>query len=156
MFVREAHYQPLTQLSFTSDEAFLFSGGEDAVVHVWRMLDLVDFNLRSEETNPVQSWNEHELPITGIICTGGSSMTARLYTSSLDQTVKVCAFLILQANIDMGHKYSIAAKHNRLSKRSNLFYHRSSRTCSVCWTVRIHCSPIQSHPIYPRTIQICS
>jgi pre-rRNA-processing protein IPI3 len=94
LFVREAHYQPLTQLLFTSDEGFLFTGGEDAVVHVWRMLDLVDINLRSDESTPVQSWNEHTLPITGIICTSGSSMTARLYTSSLDQTIKVAVSLI--------------------------------------------------------------
>ena len=89
MFAREAHYQPLTELCFTSDEGFLFTGGEDAAVHVWRMLDLVDFSLRSEESTPVQSWNEHTLPITGIVCTLGSSITARLYTSSLDKTVKV-------------------------------------------------------------------
>ena len=75
-------------MSFTSDEALLFTGGEDAVIHTWRMMELVDFNLRSEEIMPVQSWNEHTLTITGIICGNGTAMTARVYTSSLDQTVK--------------------------------------------------------------------
>lgn len=89
LFAREAHYQPLTQMSFTSDEALLFTGGEDAVIHSWRVMDLVDFNLRSEEIMPVQSWNEHTLAITGIICGSGTAMTARVYTASLDQTVKV-------------------------------------------------------------------
>jgi hypothetical protein len=53
------------------------------------MMDLVDFSLRSEEIMPVQSWNEHTLAITGIICGNGTAMTARVYTASLDQTVKV-------------------------------------------------------------------
>ncbi len=61
LFAREAHYQCLTQISFTMDEALLFTGGEDAVVHAWRVTDLVDFDLRSEEIMPVQSWNEHTL-----------------------------------------------------------------------------------------------
>ena len=89
LFAREAHYQPLTQICFTADEALLFTGGDDAGVHSWRLLDLVDSNLRSEEIMPVQSWNEHTLAITGIVCGNGTALNARVYTSSLDQTVKV-------------------------------------------------------------------
>jgi hypothetical protein len=89
LFAREAHYQPLTEISFTSDEALLFTGGEDAVIHTWRVIDLVDFDMRSEEIVPILSWNDHTLAIRGIICGSGTAMTARVYTSSLDQTVKV-------------------------------------------------------------------
>lgn len=89
LFAREAHYQPLTQICFTADEGLLFTGGDDAVIHSWKLLDLVDSNLRSEEIMPVQSWNEHTLAITGVLCGGGTVMNARLYTASLDQTVKV-------------------------------------------------------------------
>jgi pre-rRNA-processing protein IPI3 len=92
LFAREAHYQAFTQLCFTSDEALLFTGGEDAAIHVWRTLDLVDNDKRSEEIMPVQSWNDHTLAITGVICGNGPATTARLYTSSLDQTVKVLYF----------------------------------------------------------------
>ena len=67
----------------------MFTAGEDAVVHTWRVMDLVDFEMRSEEIMPVLSWNEHSLAITGIICGSGTAMTARVYTASLDQTVKV-------------------------------------------------------------------
>src|SRR5579859_960458 len=105
LFAREAHYQPLTQICFTADEALLFTGGEDAVVHSWRLLDLVDFNLRSEEIMPVQSWNEHTLAITGITCGSGTAMNARVYTSSLDQTVKVIP-PTPQLNIDLGCVYA--------------------------------------------------
>jgi pre-rRNA-processing protein IPI3 len=106
LFAREAHYQPLTQLCFTADEALLFTGGEDAAVHSWRLLDLVDFNLRSEEILPVQSWNEHTLAITEIICGSGTAMNARVYTSSLDHTIKV-DFRALHLIIDLGRLYII-------------------------------------------------
>jgi pre-rRNA-processing protein IPI3 len=89
LFAREAHYQPLTEICFSKDEALLFTGGGDAAVHTWRVMDLVDLNMRSEEVMPVQSWNEHILPITGLICGSGTAFTARVYTSSLDQTVRV-------------------------------------------------------------------
>lgn len=89
LFAREAHYQPLAQICFAADEALLFTGGDDAVVHSWRLLDLVDSNLRSEEVMPIQSWNEHTLAITGVVCGNGTALNARVYTSSLDQTVKV-------------------------------------------------------------------
>ena len=70
----------------------VFTGGEDAAVQTWRLLDLVDFNKRSEEIMPVQTWNEHSLSITGIICGNGTAMNSRVYTSSLDQTLKVIEF----------------------------------------------------------------
>jgi pre-rRNA-processing protein IPI3 len=79
----------LSQICFTNDEALCITGGDDAVVHIWRTMDLVDLNKRSEEIMPIQSWNEHNLPITGIVSGNGTSVTARIYTSSLDQTVRV-------------------------------------------------------------------
>lgn len=118
LFAREAHYQPLTHLSFTSDEAFLFSGGDDAVIHTWRVLDLVDFNLRSEEIVPIQSWNEHTLAVTGIVCGSGTAMSARVYTSSMDKTVKV-AILILRVDKDLGYFYPVTDDYDLVSKRSN-------------------------------------
>ena len=122
LFAREAHYQPLTHLCFTSDEAFLFSGGDDAVIHTWRLLDLVDFNLRSEEIVPIQSWNEHTLAVTGIVCGSGTAMAGRVYTSSLDKTVKV-VILILRVDKDLGYVYPVADDHNLVPKRSNCIGH---------------------------------
>ena len=90
MFAREAHYQALTHLCFSADEGVLLSGGGDGVVHCWQTMDLVDFHLRSEEITPLQSWNEHTLPITGIATGQGTVLTSRAYTASLDQTIRVC------------------------------------------------------------------
>jgi len=96
MFAREAHYQALTHLCFSADEGVLLSGGGDGVVHSWRTMDLVDFHLRSEEITPLQSWNEHTLPITGIATGQGTVLTSRAYTASLDQTVRVMLPLLRQ------------------------------------------------------------
>src|SRR5208282_2374343 len=115
LFAREGHYQPLTQMCFTSDEALLFTGSEDAVIHSWRVMDLVDFNLRSEEIMPIQSWNEHTLAITGIICGNGTAMTARVYTASLDQTIKV-QFKMTFPNSDLGCVYSVVNDNNPFPK----------------------------------------
>lgn len=52
-------------------------------------MDLVDSNLRSEEISPLQSWNDHTLPITGIAVGQGTTLASRAYTSSLDQTVRI-------------------------------------------------------------------
>ena len=102
-------------MSFALDEALLFTGGEDAVIHAWRMMDLVDFSLRSEEIMPVQSWNEHTLSITAIICGNGTAMTARVYSASLDQTVKV-QFKMILTNSDLGCVYSVANDDHPFSK----------------------------------------
>jgi pre-rRNA-processing protein IPI3 len=112
-FAREAHYQALTQISFTRDEAFVFTGGEDAVLHVWRMMDLVDFDRPSDEAMPVKTWNDHTLAITGISCGIGTALTTRLYTSSLDHTVKV-RDSTLSTNVDMGHHKLIFNDNNPL------------------------------------------
>jgi hypothetical protein len=89
MFAREAHYQALTHLCFSVDDGMLLSGGGDAVVHSWRTMDLVDLQLQSDKIQPLQSWNEHTLPITGIVVGHGMSLTCHAYTASLDQTVRV-------------------------------------------------------------------
>ena len=118
LFAREGHYQPLTQMSFTTDEALLFTGGEDAVLQAWRVMDLVDFELRSEEIMPVQSWNEHTLAITGITCASGTAMTARMYTSSLDQTVKVLFAKSLSLTSDLGCIDSVPNHNHPIPKCS--------------------------------------
>jgi pre-rRNA-processing protein IPI3 len=117
LFARESHYQPLTQICFTDDETLLLTGGDDAIVNIWRVRDLVDFNMRSEEIMPVQSWNEHNLPITGLICGNGTSVTARVYTSSLDQTVRV-NLIFCHSNVDMGCGLPVFAHYNFIPKPS--------------------------------------
>lgn len=144
LFAREAHYQPLTQISFTSDEVLLFTGGEDAVTHIWRVIELVDFNLQSEQIMPVQTWNEHTLAVTGIICGSGTAMTSRVYTASLDKTVKV---LITrrngQSNSGLGHMYFVLNDNNSVPKCSKHPQSRPCRTSHICWHFILNNTSIQ-------------
>jgi len=153
LFAREAHYQPLTQLCFSSDEAFLFTGGDDAVVHVWRVMDLTDFNFRSEEVLPMQSWNEHTLGITGIVCGSGAAMTARLYTSSLDRTVKALHFIV-ETNEDLEHLYTIAVDDNTIPKRGDGIDYGPCRQGYIRRDLVFNNTPIQPHTTGWREIRI--
>ncbi|OQS02021.1 WD domain-containing protein [Thraustotheca clavata] len=89
LHVWDAHYKAVSALSLTPDNAFLVSGGEDAVVHVWRLLDILDASNQSSALNqglsPLHTWTDHVLPITHIHCGFGG----RVFTSSLDRTTKI-------------------------------------------------------------------
>lgn len=151
LFAREAHYQPLTQICFSRDEALVFTGGEDAVVHSWRVMDLVDFNLRSEEIMPVQSWNDHTLAITGIVCGSGTAMNARLYTSSLDQTIKV-TFGRSDTDLDLGCVHFILDDHDTVSESSEYIRRRRCGTGYFCRHSLVKYISIQSHTVHGRKI----
>ncbi|RHZ20986.1 hypothetical protein DYB37_001441 [Aphanomyces astaci] len=99
LHVWDAHYKAVcivialvSALRLTSDDAFVVSGGEDAVVHVWRLLDLLDASSTDSALQsgaaPVHTWTDHVLPITSIHC-GLGGVNGRVFTSSLDRTTKV-------------------------------------------------------------------
>lgn len=108
--VREVHFQTVSHLLFSPDEAYLFSGSADSTVLGWKLVDMVRESSGSattgnssksdnkEQTNttntgdtrPYVSWKGHLLPITGL-CTGygNASSGLKVYSSSLDKTVKI-------------------------------------------------------------------
>ncbi|KAF9430824.1 Pre-rRNA-processing protein ipi3 [Podila epigama] len=84
----DAHYKKITVLRFSSDDTVLFSGSEDAVVHVWMLNSLLD-DAQTESPAPHYSWTDHTLSITDIQCGIGRFHGARVLTSSLDHTCKL-------------------------------------------------------------------
>ncbi|OLL23080.1 Pre-rRNA-processing protein IPI3 [Neolecta irregularis DAH-3] len=89
MFVRDAHYQPVSKLVFSSDDALLFSGSQDSSINAWWIDQLVDLSSDQDEIRPATSWTAHNLPITDIKIGAGPYVSARSFTASVDQTVKV-------------------------------------------------------------------
>lgn len=86
--VFEAHFRQVTQLRFAGDDdQTLLTASQDATVHVWVLGHL----LSADEARPAPlfSWSDHTLPVTDIAVGHGSMTTARVYTASLDSTVKV-------------------------------------------------------------------
>ncbi|CAI5710770.1 unnamed protein product [Peronospora destructor] len=90
--VFDAHYKRVSALVLTSDNSHLITAGEDALVHVWRLIDLLDEpNAASsfqQGMTPLVSFTDHVLPVTSLHV-GLGGVNARIYTSSLDRTCKI-------------------------------------------------------------------
>ncbi|ORX47786.1 WD40 repeat-like protein [Hesseltinella vesiculosa] len=85
----DAHYQPVTCLTFTKDDSALISASEDATVKVWPIVQLCSTALTQLQPSPLYSWIDHTLPVSAVYAGSGSQSNARIYTASADFTVKV-------------------------------------------------------------------
>ncbi|KAF8985241.1 Pre-rRNA-processing protein ipi3 [Entomortierella lignicola] len=84
----DAHYKKITVIRFSADDTIMFTGSEDAVVHVWMVNSLLD-DSQTDSPAPHYSWTDHTLSITDIQCGIGRFHGARVVTSSLDHTCKL-------------------------------------------------------------------
>lgn len=77
------HFQNVSHLQFTDDDSYFISAGQDGMVLVWSLADVL-----SGHVQPKFTFSDHSLPITGLkVGLGGSRAT--LYTASLDRTVRL-------------------------------------------------------------------
>ncbi|KAJ0398846.1 hypothetical protein ATCC90586_001373 [Pythium insidiosum] len=92
VMVWDAHYKAVSAIALTHDDSHVITAGEDAVVHVWRLADVLDEpDLSSsfqQGLTPLVSWTDHVLPVTSIHV-GLGGVNARVFTSSLDRTCKI-------------------------------------------------------------------
>ncbi|KAI9249409.1 WD40-repeat-containing domain protein [Phascolomyces articulosus] len=94
--VYEAHFRRITKLAFSGDDATLLTASEDATVHVWLVGGLLEHGSSEDGAGghgggrpaPLFSWSDHTLPVTDMYIGSGSMATARVYTASMDNTVK--------------------------------------------------------------------
>ena len=82
------HYQEVTQVHFTSDSSFLISSGQDGLIAIWDLARVVDA-WSSDTTNPKHCLSCHSLPVTNLWCSFVGGGRSRLFSSSLDRTVKI-------------------------------------------------------------------
>jgi len=86
--VKDAHYQEISVIKFSKCGTFVFTGGLDSRVMVWRTLDLVGED--STATKPYASFTDHSLAITDLLVSESSLVTdLRIYTTSKDGTLRV-------------------------------------------------------------------
>ncbi|EFA75458.1 WD40 repeat-containing protein [Heterostelium album PN500] len=84
--VFEAHYSKITAVTFTKDDSFLLTGGDDGVINCWSLESILD---REQTVLRVkQSFSDHALGITAIHC-GYGGFNSRFYSVSLDRTCRV-------------------------------------------------------------------
>lgn len=86
----QKHYQDVVCIKFADNMTFV-TGGEDNLVMVWSMRDILALSdvhgTKNSKIEPVRVWHDHSLPITDIYV-GAGGIRGRAVSSSLDQTCK--------------------------------------------------------------------
>lgn len=77
------HFQNVSHIKFTDDDSHFVSAGQDGMILVWSLADVLCGNQQ-----PKFTFSDHSLPVTGLkVGLGGSRAT--LYSVSLDRTVRL-------------------------------------------------------------------
>ncbi|XP_017065917.1 WD repeat-containing protein 18 [Drosophila eugracilis] len=85
------HYQAITCLRFTDNGEHFISGGKDGAVLVWDLTFSaapLDTGSGKDSTEPLYSFNDHGLAVTGLY-SGIGGIRSYLYTVSLDRCCKL-------------------------------------------------------------------
>ncbi|MEW5316242.1 MAG: hypothetical protein WDW38_007623 [Sanguina aurantia] len=102
-----AHYKAVSVLAFAEGGSVLVSGGDDTLVNVWLLADLLDVGLdpmsaEYSRPQPLHAWCEHTLPVTSL-AVGLGEVNAVVATVSLDRTLQLHAMsdgrLLLNARL---------------------------------------------------------
>lgn len=81
------HFQPIVKIIFTKDGSQVISAGEDGLVIIWRLNQLVNY-LVSEQADPVHIIAEHSLPVRDI-CVSNNTRKTYIMSVSADCTLKI-------------------------------------------------------------------
>lgn len=84
-----AHYRGITVLRFHSDGQTFVTGGDDSVISIWSIPRIVDYESEAEIPTPIHTLTDHTLPISALCLGVGPLTSARIFSASLDGTVKV-------------------------------------------------------------------
>jgi len=84
------HHKPVRALGMTDDSSYLVTGGDDAVISVWNILDVVNVDDNGAESviRDFHSWSDHSQAITALYV-GVGGVRGRVFSASLDRTARV-------------------------------------------------------------------
>lgn len=84
-----SHFQTVTQVRFTDDDSYVISAGQDGMIMVWSLADVLSArNNEANRLNPKYTYSDHSLPVTGLkVGMGGGR--AMLYSVSMDRTCRL-------------------------------------------------------------------
>ncbi|CCG83036.1 Pre-rRNA-processing protein crb3/ipi3 [Taphrina deformans PYCC 5710] len=89
VFVKDAHYQSVAACAFSDDGFTFVTGSADTTVQIWKLTDVLDPYTSQELIKPRLTLTNHTLSIVDLHIGAGTSVSARLYTASTDQTVRI-------------------------------------------------------------------
>ena len=89
VFVKEAHYLAITSLCFSKDDKIFVSGSKDTNVFVWSMTEVLNPDQTRDLIRPSKEFKAHTLAITQLYISTGNHLNARLFTASLDQSLRI-------------------------------------------------------------------
>jgi len=87
--VWKAHYRSLTCIRFVQDGSILITAGEDAMVNVWDLGELLDADI--ESVRPRLTFSEHSLPVMDL-WVGYFGANCRVLSCSADRTLQMWSF----------------------------------------------------------------
>jgi len=82
----DAHYKKINVIKFSIDDYAFITGSDDSSAHVWLLTSLFD---TSKPCTPLFTLSSHTLPVTDISLSPFQIPLTRVYTSSMDRTVKI-------------------------------------------------------------------
>eukprot|EP00727_Mastigamoeba_balamuthi_P013020 m51a1_g8340 hypothetical protein (871) ;mRNA; r:9862-16768 len=83
----EAHLKRVSSCAAVGDGTLLATAGDDGAVHVWALSDALAARDGTAPT-PLRTWSQHSLPVTCVASAAAGSARARVFTCSLDHTLR--------------------------------------------------------------------
>jgi WD40 repeat protein len=89
-----AHYRPVQAMVFSDCGSYLVTGGADGIINLWSLMDIVTDESNSNKVygknhnaslSPMQTWSEHQLPITAL----HTLPSSRIVSTSIDRHVVI-------------------------------------------------------------------
>lgn len=81
------HYQSVTTLKFTDDGSHFISAGQDGMMLVWKLSNVLT-TAPYKEPNPIYPFSDHTLPITDVAI-GIGGMRALIASASMDRSCRI-------------------------------------------------------------------
>lgn len=112
--VQQKHFQPITCVKFSSDSAFVVVTGEDGMLVVYNLADLVMIhnNYLAQhdvgQVEPAYTRNDNSLPITDLHV-GQFGRKSRLVTVSFDQTARLYNLLTGELLLTLTFEYPLSS-----------------------------------------------